>query len=108
MKPQIKNFTTPLPQIKVVYPTNEFCKTIIENQTSNFHKFRINKLKITQEHLKQWNCGTFEDKTAFVYQNKAKCFYNVKKMEYFNDGKRNKSKEKPPIYLTSNLENLKK
>lgn len=97
--PQIKNFATPQPQIKIVYPPNEFCKKIIEDQTSNFHKFCIDKLKITTEHLKHWSCGTIEVKTAFVLQNKAKRYCNVKKIEYFTNGKRDKPKG--ALYLSA-------
>lgn len=79
--------------IKTVYPAIPFSKATVENQTSNFHKFCIEILKITPEHLKKWNCGTIEDKTAFVYQNLNKQFVNIVHIEYAENCKRNKSKE---------------
>ncbi|MES2396234.1 MAG: DUF6371 domain-containing protein [Bacteroidota bacterium] len=74
--------------IKIVYPTIPFCTGTIENQNSNFHRFCIEILKITPEHLKQWNCGTIEDKTAFVYQNLSKQSINIVHIEYAENGKR--------------------
>ena len=81
------------PTVKIVYPAIPFCNATIKNQTSNFHKFCTEKLNMSQEHLNKWNCGTIEDKTAFVYQNINKQYVNFQQIEYAENGKRNKSKE---------------
>jgi predicted P-loop ATPase len=81
------------PSVKIVEPTIQFCQTTIKNLTSNFHRFCIDNLNITKSHLLKWNCGTFEDKTAFVYQNLNKQFVNFQHIEYFENCKRNKSKD---------------
>lgn len=89
---QEKTVKAELPMVKTVYPAEPFCKAAIKNQTSNFHKFCVQKLKITPEHLHKWNCGTIEDKTAFVYQNLNNQFVNVVHVEFAENGKRNKEK----------------
>ena len=81
-----------LPKVLIVYPDQEQCKSIIENQTSNFHLFLINKLKVSPEHINKWNCGTDKKNTCFVYKNQKQQFLNIVKIEYSNDCKRNKDK----------------
>jgi hypothetical protein len=97
--PQIKEFVDTIEKIKIVYLSEPFYNKTIENQTSNFHKFCIETLKITPEHLKQWNCGTIEDKTAFVYQNLNKQNVNIQHIEYDENCKR--SHVNKPYALTA-------
>lgn len=85
------NDLPPLSKYKIIYPAMENCKQIIENQTSNFHLFLIKKLKITQEHLLKWNCGTDKNKTCFVYQDAKQVFLNIVHIEYNSNCKRNKN-----------------
>ncbi len=94
ISPQTEMLKPLEPKVITVYPTNQFCKATIENQRSNFHQFckTTETLKITDEHFLKWNCGTIEDKTAFVYQNKDQQFFNIVHIEYSENGKRNKEK----------------
>lgn len=74
--------------VKTIYPAIAFVKKTIENQTSNFHDFVNTELSITNEHLIKWNCGTIEDKTAYVYQNIEKKYLNIVHIFYSENGKR--------------------
>lgn len=89
----------PLPKVSIAYPNQELCKSIIENQTSNFHLFLINNLKISPDHLNKWNCGTDKNNTCFIYKNQKQQFLNIVNIEYNKNCKRNK--EKSPFSLTA-------
>jgi Zn ribbon nucleic-acid-binding protein len=76
-------------EIKTIFPEQIFISEIVTNQKSNFHKFCIDKLNISQEHLTKWLCGSVGNKTAFVYMNKEK-YLNVVHILYKADGHRDK------------------
>lgn len=97
--PQIEENKVAQEKITLVYPSDKFCQTTIKNFSSNFHTFCIKTLKITKEHLEKWNCGTIEDKTAFVYKNKGGKYFNIVHIDYSENGKRNK--EKMPYSLSA-------
>ena len=80
------------PEPKIIYPSEQLCVDILNDQKSNFHKFCKEHLKITDEHLRKWNVGTKGNETAFVYQNKASRYVNIVHIEYGSNGKRNKEK----------------
>jgi predicted P-loop ATPase len=90
----VPDYTVPLPkpELKTIYPDTVYCQGLIKNQNSNFHLFCIETLKISSEHLLQWNVGTNENNTAFVYQNEGKRFLNAVFIEYNAVCKRNKQK----------------
>jgi predicted P-loop ATPase len=96
------DYTAPTPKepAKIIYPNVEYCNGILNNQSSNFHLFCINKLQITPEHLKKWKVGTNENDTAFLYQTEAKQYVNIVFIEYGTNCKRNKKKF--PFSLKSN------
>ncbi|HXB40545.1 MAG TPA: VapE domain-containing protein [Bacteroidia bacterium] len=75
--------------------------TCLKKLDSPLHKFCIDKLKLSQDHLKLWNVGTSErGLTTFVYQTLSGRFINIVFIEYVNsneDCKRNK--EKTPFSL---------
>lgn len=93
----------PVPDV-VIYPKEDECKAVLENQTSAFHKYCTSKLNIAPEHLVKWNVGSelvkflnaetntweFEKeiRTSFVFQNKQGLFLNRKRMLYGENGKR--------------------
>lgn len=78
-------------EIKIIYPDDNLLSQII-NQTSAFHNFCIDKLKINAYHLSKWNCATILNKTAFIYQNQNQQYLNIVYIEYKKDGHRNKEK----------------
>ncbi|MDQ3190613.1 MAG: DUF6371 domain-containing protein [Bacteroidota bacterium] len=94
----LENIPDPLPKVKTIFPDQEQCKNIIADQSSTFHKFVIDKLKITSEHLSKWNCGTTHtNQTCYIYQNIEQVFLNMVHIEYKvignnEDCKRNKEK----------------
>jgi hypothetical protein len=85
---------------KIIVPSTEQLK-VLENHSSVFHKFCIDNLGITKEHLQKWNIGTdTKANTAFVLQDITGRYLNIKFMRYVsnnNDCKRDKTK--PPYYL---------
>jgi predicted P-loop ATPase/Zn ribbon nucleic-acid-binding protein len=87
-------------QLNIIYPKVEYCNSILDNQSSNFHLFCMDKLKIPAEHLKKWKVGTKENDTAFLYQTTTTQYVNAVFIEYGTDCKRNKKKF--PYSLKSN------
>lgn len=82
----------PKPEHKVIYPSEKLCTDTLNNQSSNFHTFCKNNMKISDEHLLKWNVGTRESETAFVYRTKDQRSVNIVHIEYGSNGKRNKLK----------------
>ena len=90
----------PMQPKKTVVPSAEKL-SVLEKLNSVFHKFCIEKLHITKEHLLRWNVGAdAKGNTAFVLQDISGKHINIKSMEYItadNNCKRNKNKN--PFYL---------
>ena len=93
---QTLEYKTVAPEPTIIYPEKNYIDAILKNQNSNFHKFCINTLKITPEHLTNWGVGAENDYTCFVLQNKKKVL-NLKKTFFFENCKRDKKIN--PLYL---------
>jgi hypothetical protein len=95
----------------IKYLEKEYCQLLIDDQSSNFHKFcQHDNLKIPKTHLEKWNIGSLYNErskiveTVYIYQNHSK-YLNVRHFEYSIEGKRNKSKN--PYSLKAPGKNLK-
>lgn len=95
------------PQAVTVVPTEKQLKCL-GFHTSVFHKFCIDKLNISLDHLKKWNVGTdYKGNTAFVMQNASGKPINIKFMSYElkDDGNNCKRIKSINFYLKSKNEN---
>lgn len=94
------NKLAPIQTKKTVVPTPEQLN-VLSNYSSSFHKFCVDFLKITREHLLRWNVGTnAQGNTVFILQDITGKHLNIKFIEYVtanNNCKRNKNKN--PYYL---------
>jgi|GEM_PF-1538419 len=80
-----------LPPPTVVFPDNDYLKSIKSASPGNFAVFCQNQLSITKEHLAKWNMGARWIFDAFVLSNSKGQSLNVKFVAYTPEGKRDKS-----------------
>ncbi len=91
-------FTETPKEVKVIHPSKELRKSFwfaVNQQGSPLHKYLINVLGISPEHLKKWFVGS-EFKhgkvlTVFVFVNRFQKCVNAKWFFYQDNGKRNKT-----------------
>lgn len=76
---------------EIIYPVDDYLSQLLSNQSTNFHKACSELLKIPKDHFISWAVGGESDNTCFILQNKKKAL-NVKKIQYNDNCKRNKSK----------------
>jgi hypothetical protein len=79
-----------LPAPKLVLPANSYLEGIKNDRSSEFHRFCMDKLHISKDHLDKWGVGSRWKFTAFMLTNKEQVVVNVKFIAYNPDGKRNK------------------
>lgn len=94
-----------LPPAQLVAPKATLVAVTLSDKSSALHRFLLETLGITQEHLAKWLLGTSNGRTAFLLRNLSGQDLNIKFVKYTAEGKRDKTpgeKTKlmfPPHYL---------
>lgn len=80
-----------LPPPTVIFPSENYIKSISKGKAANFGVFCQTQLKITKEHLAKWMLGSKWKFDAFMLAKQSGKVVNMKFVAYTEQGKRDKS-----------------